>query len=194
MGKAVDSIIAYRILKLLVTPFNKTDAFKLGIIDEKGNELKKIRDLHTTEDRDAYTLLHRLVFRLKKIIEKVPVDNKKFLSLAAAYALIREQYDLNKEPIDLEVKYINKIEENLSEELILVEDFMSESRRLTFRQFVLEDGEGAPAAAPANNAAATPGIAGLDRNPPISKKAQKKWTTANAKGQGMFTRCKPKLM
>ena len=85
MGKAVDSIIAYRILKLLVTPFNKTDAFKLGIIDEKGQELKKMRDLHTTEERDAYTLLHRLVFRLKKIIEKVPVDNKKFLSLAAAY-------------------------------------------------------------------------------------------------------------
>jgi len=190
MGKAVDSIIAYRILKLLVTPFNKTDAFTLGIIDEKGNELKKIRDLRTTEDRDAYTLLHRLVFRLKKIIEKVPVDNKKFLSLAAAYSLIREQYDLNKEPIDLEVRYINKIEENLSEELILVEDFMSESRRLTFRQFVLEDGEGAPA----NNAAATPGIAGLDKNPPVGKRAQKKWTTTNAKGQGMFTRSKSKLM
>ena len=71
---------------------------------------------------------------------------------------------------------------------------MSESRRLTFRQFVLEDGEGAPAAAPANNAAATSGIAGLDKNPPVSKKAQKKWTTANAKGEGMFTRSKPKLM
>ena len=71
MGKFVDSVIAYRILKLLVTPFDKTDAFKLGIIDDKGNELMKMRDLNTVQERDAYTLLHRLVFRLKKIIEKI---------------------------------------------------------------------------------------------------------------------------
>jgi hypothetical protein len=141
MGKAVDSIIAYRILKLLVTPFNQTEAFKLGIIDAKGNELMHMRDFTTTEQRDAYTLLHRLVFRIKKIIEKVPVDNKKILSLAAAYALIKEQYDIGKEPIDLEVKYINILEQNLSDEVTLVENFLSESRRITFRQF-MEDGGG----------------------------------------------------
>jgi len=95
MGKFVDSIITYRILKLLVTPFKKTDAFKLGIIDEKGNELKSMANLNTVEERDAYTLLHRLVFRLKKIIEKVPIANKQILSLAAAYSLIKEAIDEN---------------------------------------------------------------------------------------------------
>ena len=90
MGKFVDSIIAYRILKLLVTPFDQTDAYKLGIIDAKGKELKRMQELNSVNERDAYTLLHRLVFRLKKIIEKVPIDNKKLLSLAAAYALIKE--------------------------------------------------------------------------------------------------------
>ena len=88
MGKFVDSLITYRILKLLVTPFDKTDAYKLGIIDAKGKELKRMRELNSVNERDAYTLLHRLVFRIKKIIEKVPIDNKKILSLAAAYALI----------------------------------------------------------------------------------------------------------
>ena len=68
MGRFVDSLIAYRILKLLVTPFDKTDAYKLGIIDAKGKELKRMQELNSVNERDAYTLLHRLVFRIKKII------------------------------------------------------------------------------------------------------------------------------
>ena len=62
MGKFVDSIIAYRILKMLVTPFQDTEAYKRGIIDDKGKELRKMRDLNKVEDRDAYTILHRLVY------------------------------------------------------------------------------------------------------------------------------------
>ena len=90
MGKFVDSVIAFRILHMLVVPFENTEAFRLGIIDKMGKELMKMRDLNTVEERDAYTLLHRLVFRLKRIINKVPIENKKLVSLAAAYALIKE--------------------------------------------------------------------------------------------------------
>jgi len=177
MGKFVDSVIAYRILKLLVTPFNKTDAFKLGIIDDKGNELIKMQDLNTVQERDAYTLLHRLVYRLKKIIEKVPIANKQLVSLAAAYALIKEALADGKEPIDLEYKYINKVKSELNEELVLVEEYLNDRKMFTFKQFS-EEGEGAVAA---NNAAATPGIAGL---PPdevaIGKKRRKKWVDSNS--------------
>ena len=35
MGRVIDALIAYRLLKLLVTPFNKTKAYKMGIIDDK---------------------------------------------------------------------------------------------------------------------------------------------------------------
>ena len=80
MGRFVDSVIAIRILKLLTTPFEKTKAYELGIIDDKGKELKKMRDLRSVTERDAYTVLHRLVYRLKKIIERVPIENKKLLS------------------------------------------------------------------------------------------------------------------
>ena len=76
MGRFVDSVIAFRILRLLTTPFSDTEAYRLGIIDEKGKELKKMAQLNTTAERDAYTILHRMVFRLKKIVEKVPIDNK----------------------------------------------------------------------------------------------------------------------
>ena len=40
MGRVIDALIAYRLLKLLVTPFNKTKAFQLGIVDEKGKEIE----------------------------------------------------------------------------------------------------------------------------------------------------------
>lgn len=179
MGRFVDSLIAYRILKLLVTPFDQTDAYKLGIIDAKGKELKRMQELNSVNERDAYTLLHRLVFRLKKIIEKVPIDNKKILSLAAAYALIKENLDQNNEPMDLETQYINKLNEELQSEVMIVEEFLYEKKLFTFKQFN-EEGEGMAAAAPANNAAVTSGIKGLTGEPPVSKKAQKRWTDKNS--------------
>ncbi len=36
MGRVIDALVAYRVLKILVTPFNKTQAYKMGIIDDKG--------------------------------------------------------------------------------------------------------------------------------------------------------------
>ena len=65
MSRVIDAVIAYRVLKLLVTPFNRTKAFELGIIDEKGKVLKKSRDIKNAEERNAYTLLIRFVFNLK---------------------------------------------------------------------------------------------------------------------------------
>jgi hypothetical protein len=187
MGKFVDSIIAYRILHMLVTPFNKTEAFRLGIIDAKGKELKKMRDLNTVELRDAYTLLHRLVFRLKRIIEKLPIENKRLLSLAAAYSLVREDLANGKESINLEEKFLKRINLDLTEELKIVNEALDKQKIFTFKQFTEEMGAGA--VAPANNAVATAGVAGLDNNPPVSKKAQKKWTASNS----MFKRGKPNV-
>ena len=62
MSRFVDSIIAYRILQMLVTPFDKTDAFRLGIIDKNGKELKPMTQLNTVQEKDAYSILHRLVY------------------------------------------------------------------------------------------------------------------------------------
>ena len=39
MSRVIDALIAYRVLKLLVTPFNKTKAFEFGIIDAKGKAM-----------------------------------------------------------------------------------------------------------------------------------------------------------
>ena len=55
MSRVIDAVIAYRVLKLLVTPFDKTKAFELGIIDDKGKVLIKSRNIETAEQRNAYT-------------------------------------------------------------------------------------------------------------------------------------------
>jgi len=185
MGKFVDSVIAFRILHMLVQNFEDTPAFRLGIIDKNGKELKHMKDLNTVQLRDAYTLLHRLVFRLKRIINKVPIENKKLVSLAAAYALIREDLANGKESINLEDKFLRKLDEDLTIEIQELTEAMDKNKILSFRQFREDVG----AVAPANNAAATPGVAGLDKDVPVSKKAQKKWTSSNM----MFKRGTPNV-
>jgi len=174
MSRAIDSLIAYRILRLLVIPFDETEAFKLGIIDSKRKELKKMGQLNTVQERDAYTLLHRLVFRLKRIIEKIPIENKRLLSFAAALSLIKENYSIEKEPIDLEFQFTKKIKENLDEEIILVEKFISNQYVKTFKQF----NEELAANAVGNNTIAGIGV-GHEGEPGLNLKQRKKYFKRN---------------
>jgi len=48
MAKIIDNLLAFRILYMLVTPFEDTAAFKFGIIDKNGVPLKKMKDLTTS--------------------------------------------------------------------------------------------------------------------------------------------------
>jgi ribosomal protein L36 len=167
MGRFVDSIIAYRILKMLVTPFVDTEAYRLGIIDENGKEIKNMAKLNTVAERDAYSILHRMVYRIKRIIEKVPVENKKLLSFAAALSLIKEHAYDTKEPIDLESRYLDRLHENLYDELEYINEYFEGKQIFTFKQFN-EEGEGAP------------GVAGLTKDTVgVSKSVQKKLQLKN---------------
>ena len=91
MSRVIDALVAYRVLKLLVTPFNRTKAFELGIIDAKGKVLKKSRDISDPKERNAYTLLIRFVFNLKRILSKVGIRGPLGSSAAAAIAFFKEQ-------------------------------------------------------------------------------------------------------
>jgi hypothetical protein len=92
MGQLVDNLITLRILKLLTTPFNKMKAYEMGLIDEDGNRIKAHKDM-STQERNEFTLLHRLVFRLKRLLAKVPGGKSQLGSYIAALALIKEQYE-----------------------------------------------------------------------------------------------------
>ena len=91
MSRVIDALIAYRVLKLLVTPFNKTKAFEFGIIDDKGKVLKKSRDIKKQEEREVYTLLIRFVFNLKRLLGKVGIRGPLGSAAAAAIAFFKEQ-------------------------------------------------------------------------------------------------------
>lgn len=88
---ATDIYLTYRFIRSLVTPFDKTKAFELGIIDADGNPLKKKRELKTTEEKTAYTIYDRLVFKLKRLLGKIPGGKSRLASFAAALWLIKEQ-------------------------------------------------------------------------------------------------------
>ena len=89
-NRAVDLVITYRVIKLLVTPFEKQEAFKFGIIDKDGKVLKKYRTLKTTKEKQSYTILHRFVFNLKRILARVGLGGKLGSFAVALGLLIRE--------------------------------------------------------------------------------------------------------
>ena len=136
MGRAIDLFVTYRFIKLLVTPFEKTDAFKLGIIDEKGNRVMpppiggvrqtKPKSLNTTEEKNAYTILHKLVFNIKKIFAKVPGLRTKLGTYAAALFLLKDTFKESVDDPDVFekefMKYLKEqgyeIDDSISEEVI----------------------------------------------------------------------------
>jgi hypothetical protein len=90
-GKWFDLIYAYQFLRRLVTPFVKTDAYKLGIIDKEGNNLIPKSDFTTDDQRNAYTYFNVLIFNLKKLLGKLPFGKTALASFAAAVLLLREE-------------------------------------------------------------------------------------------------------
>ena len=110
MGRVIDALIAYRVLKLLVTPFNRSKAFKLGIIDDKGKVLIKSKDLpNSGPQREAYTLLIRFVFNLKRLLSKVGIRGPLTTSAAAALAFFKEE---NGQNLEIEKTVYKHLREN----------------------------------------------------------------------------------
>ena len=134
MGRAIDLFVTYRFIKLLVTPFDKTPAFKLGIIDKDGNRVMEKTvargmqptQLNTSEEKSAYTILHKLVFNIKKIFAKVPGLRTKVGTYAAALFLLKDTFKESVDDPDVFekefMKYLKEqgyeIDDSISEEVI----------------------------------------------------------------------------
>ena len=132
MGRAVDLFVTYRFIKLLTTPFEKTDAFKLGIIDKDGNRIRKPNssqvevELTTSQLKNSYTILHKLVFNIKKIFSKLPILKTKIGTYAAALFLLKDTFKEHMQDPDIfEKEFMKFLKENnvvldteISEEVI----------------------------------------------------------------------------
>ena len=136
MGRAVDLFVTYRFLKLLTTPFEKTDAYKKGIIDKDGNRIMKQAgrnapkevavELNTPDLKNSYTILHKLIFNIKKLFAKVPGLRTKVGTYAAALFLLKDTFKEHVEDPDMfEKEFMKYLKENnieldreISEEVI----------------------------------------------------------------------------
>jgi hypothetical protein len=105
--RIVDNLAAIRLIWLLATPFEKFDAFKLGLIDANGNKLKKAE---TSEEKNATSMLHRLVWNLKRIIALVPGGKTRIGSLVAAYLLVKEAEEQGYNEFQLEEEIVSKFQ------------------------------------------------------------------------------------
>ena len=130
MASVFNAFVAYQFIKTLTTKWKDMPAFDLGIVDEDGIQLKKTADLKTQKEKSAYTLFHRLVFNLKRILEKFPFGRSRIASYAAAFALLKEYREDYPEQFDNDsyalleghlCDYINLLEEKTGE-MMLQED------------------------------------------------------------------------
>jgi len=121
-SSSLSILFAYKFIRILTTPFNQTEAFELGIIDGGGHVLKKRKTLKTSKEKEAYTHFHQLVWKLKRLLEKVPFGNRIITSYAAALWLLKEEYP----------QYANLIEEkfmrfaNIPTNFVLSENVIEE--------------------------------------------------------------------
>jgi len=163
MSRVVDNLVAFKILRMLTTNFTDTEAFKLGIIDQHGNNLRKTNQFSTEAERNAYTYLDRLVFNMKKLLAKLPGGDNKTKSMSAALWLVHEAYRGKTRTTSQLAEKFNKLMDmnvHLVEEEILVKKFMKEDGM----------GVGAVGGAPTNN---TSGPVST-QEPKIDPKSKKK--------------------
>jgi len=78
-SRGADLYFVFRFLRLLTVKYSATKAYKFGIIDKKGKPLKKSSDLTTSEEKSSYTMLHRLTWKIRGLIEKIPLIGKSIL-------------------------------------------------------------------------------------------------------------------
>ena len=128
MAGTIDFLITYRVVKMLVTPWKKTDAFKFGIIDDKGNVLKtqkQVRNGKSVKEKKAYTVLHRFVFNLKRILQKVGLGSRLGSFGVALALLIKEDQKFAQHQQLIEKTVVSYLKENN-----MYEELLEESRTI----------------------------------------------------------------
>ena len=160
MSVIIDNLITWRILKILVTPFDQSKAFKLGIIDDKGLPLKKASELKTDDEKESYSYLYRLTFNIKRLLNKLPGGDKYTKNIIAAYYLIKESNSIESS-LDLEERLVSLIECIDKNNIVLVEE---EIAVMKFFEDIVGSGDISVTNLPVNNTAI------LATTPPIIRK------------------------
>lgn len=108
-SKTISAFTVFRFIKMMSDPFTKLEAYRLGVIDENGNFLKKVETLTSSKEKKSVDAFHRLIINLKKIIRKVPDPKLKaqMKSVSTAMVLLKdeaEKYGADGEYVIEEIK------------------------------------------------------------------------------------------
>lgn len=85
LGAYVTSFTMYKFIKDVTTPFTQLPAYRLGIIDARGNKKKEPT---TPQEKEAYSPYYQMIINVKKVFEKVP-DPKTRAQLQSVVAAIK---------------------------------------------------------------------------------------------------------
>lgn len=183
----IDLWQVYSFIRRLSTPFREWEAFKLGIIDENGEILKKRKDLLTKRERDAFGVYDLLVLNIKKVLAKIPGGSTRLGSYAAALYLIREWNHFSDSSILTEQTSEEEITESVnlyfngySDYNTLIESVNQKDRlNRLFEEKILEDG---PTVSAGSGAIAGIGI-GPDGEPGLTPTQMKRYKKKNKPGK-----------
>lgn len=165
----VDLFLVYQFIKRLATPFTEWEAYKLGIIDEDGNQLKKRKELRTVKERDAWGKFDVMIAKLKKLLAKVPGGKSRLASYAAALWLIKEHNQHDGETLT---------EEELYKSFTPYLDFVVENKSDNLDELFEEVMSAAPVNSAGSGAIAGIGV-GKDGEPGLTKAQMKKYKKRN---------------
>jgi len=194
MSAMTDAIITYAIVRKFTTPIKDTNAYKGGWVDANGTPTDKAEHDRSQGARDEFTLLDRLVFKLRRMLTGLPKFAKLLSGYAASLAFIKESKEADDFSVFAHIDF-NDYSANFLHGSLLGENVVSFNDHLvisvaenpsmlarlveayengTQDTFVFEDGEAA------GNAVSTGQVQGLATEPVITPQMQKKWTTKNA--------------
>jgi len=146
MSRFVDTVVAYRLLRMLATPIERSDAYKLGVIDRDG---KKLKEPQTQQELNAYSLLQRFVFQVQRALTRSPDRNaKRLLTFAAAMSILREYTEEDEDNVEALLEVFMQ-----DEAVIRQAELLESSNLISFKNFMDEE---APA-----NAAGGGNVAGI---------------------------------
>lgn len=132
MSRALDALVAIRILKMLATPIEKSAAFKAGIIDKSG---KKLREPSGSQELNMYSLLQRFVYKVQYALNHSPsYQAKRLLTFAGALALMREyNHDDTKEDVS------TLLELYMTDEQVQLDAKLLEYNLISFKNYYAEE-------------------------------------------------------
>lgn len=191
MSAMSDAIITYAIIRKFTTPVTDTQAFKLGLVDENGVPTYKSKHDMSETSRDAYTLLDRLVFKLKRLFKTMPTFSKLIGGYASGLAFVKESYEYDEfsvfEHLDPYVGdyWFTVLSESSAVRfedhtiIQIAEDANMLARLVTAYEKGTQDAVCEELAASVGNSVSSGQVQGLATEPVITPEAQKRWTLKN---------------